>query len=142
MTRLQRVLDSLVHDWLDNGGVQLLRGRAQGLRHSRNPRLLLTDNVGGTHGELRIKCTWRKPFFINAQATEQAALCGKWQLWEGLGGARLSHALQQGKDLHPIKPNYSSNSETLTGLGPRVLKFARLNSGTPVTFMKRRGVDE
>ena len=99
MKRLQRVLDSLVHDWLDNGGVQLLRGRAQGLRHSRNPRLLLTDNVGGTHGELRIKCALHKSFFINTRATEQAALCGKWQLWEGLGGARLSHALQKGKDL-------------------------------------------
>lgn len=78
------MLDSLVHDRLDDGRVQLLRGRAQGLRHSRNPRLLLTDNVGGTHGELRIKCTWRKPFLMNAQAGEQGAMCGMlWQLWEG-----------------------------------------------------------
>ena len=93
MKRLQRVLDSLVHDWLDNGGVQLLRGRAQGLRHSRDPRLLLTDNVGGTHGELRIKCSWRKPFLMNAQAGEQGAMCGMWQLWQGEQARRTAAAL-------------------------------------------------
>lgn len=86
MKRLQRVLDSLVHDWLDNGGVQLLRGRAQGLRHSRDPRLLLTDNVGGTHGELRNKRSLRKPFFTNARATgRHVAALGRL----GRGAARL-----------------------------------------------------
>jgi hypothetical protein len=43
---------ALVHDGLDDGVVQLESGAAQRLRHSRHPRLLLTDSVGGTHGGL------------------------------------------------------------------------------------------
>ncbi len=43
---------ALVHDRLDDGVIQLESGAAQGLRHSRDPGLLLTDGVGGTHGGL------------------------------------------------------------------------------------------
>ena len=79
---------ALLHDGLDNGVVQLESGGAQGLRHGRNPRLLLADNVGGTHSDLirEDQPTGRVAKCLKSIVVVKASLHG------GELVARLSHA--------------------------------------------------
>jgi hypothetical protein len=59
--RISRVAHVLVHDGLNDGGVELLRRTTQGLGHSSNPSLFLAYGIRSTHGDLaRDEGSWRQ----------------------------------------------------------------------------------